>query len=184
MSRLSAKGASTALLAIVVLSTTFAVAQAQDGGAAVMAATDAANADVHARALELERLLSAAAAAEAAARRSSRKGGGKDTTTTGKLGDFDPAVEENQLITGSTFEGDAYMATEVEDHFPVPTPTPGIEAGSVVWENCANEGELCDCGYQGSGGGGLYTRPLSPNTPISNFPPPPTRHALPRKKLK
>ena len=130
------------------LSTSLVVTHAQDGGfASASAATDAANADVRARALEVERLVLAAAAAEEAAQ--------KKASGVGALGHFDPEIsEEGTLDIGTeTDQGDEWMQQGIETHFPEPTPTPMIDINKVVWTNCAVEGELCDCGYQGSGEG-------------------------------
>lgn len=137
----------------VVLSTSLVVTEAQDGGrASVMAATNAANADVRARALEVNRMVLAAAAAEKAVAKNSGKPIGQ--TATGGLGVFEEEIMENDNLDlgTSVSEGDTWMSTEVDQHYPVPTPTPTIEMSEVVWTTCAAEGELCDCGYQRSSG--------------------------------
>lgn len=130
------------------------------GFEAARAATEAADADVRARALEVQRLvLDAQAAGEAA--KNEREAAAEQTTNSGhpnsfvsgvgRLGDLD----EGMMYGQSNVVGDTYYDAQVADprsKFPHANPTPMIDVEEVVWDTCAKEGELCECGYQGSGG--------------------------------
>lgn len=160
----------------VMLSTHLVVTEAQDGElASVLAATTAANADVRAKALELNRTMAAAAAAEKAAAKNSGKPSAQ--TATGGFGVLEeeiyPGTDDPDSGT-SVYEGVTWMSTEADQHHPTPTPTPTIEMSEVVWTTCAAEGELCDCGYQRSSGVRnarclSHTLPTPPS-PISSAP--------------